>query len=92
MRSFKPTTWIGTQITYLAPVHDNSRKVAEEAQRPPELLPNRTVTNLGSGGGCVSDGSYTKLQMDWSEEIARSRICDLKWWRPAVMGDRNVGE
>jgi hypothetical protein len=61
---YTPTTWISTQVTYLAPVHDNSKNVAEEAQRPLKLLPNRIVTNLGLGGGCVLDGGCTKLKMD----------------------------
>jgi hypothetical protein len=36
-------------------------KVVEEAQRPPELLPNRIFTDLGLGGGGVSDGGCRKL-------------------------------
>jgi hypothetical protein len=58
---YTPTTWISSEVTYLAPVHDNSMKVVEEAQRPPELLPNRIFTDLGLGGGCVSDGGCRKL-------------------------------
>jgi hypothetical protein len=58
---YTPTTRISSEVTYLAPVHDNSMKVVEEAQRPPELLPNRILTDLGLGDGCVSDGGCRKL-------------------------------
>jgi hypothetical protein len=48
-------------------MHENSRKTVKEAQRLPELLHYRIVSNLGLGSGCVSDGGCTKLQVNWED-------------------------